>query len=262
MNGRSCARGSPDSRDPPVRSESLDADRMMTKPLVVGALAVVTLALVSLACGKPEPRPVTPVQPVASSTQGASTEVYGQDFIVTVNVAFGEMTATGRMQRTEKAYEAVVVKTDVVRDLAIIKLKDPPPKLEVAKFAKSADLDRETLTKDRRFFPPYDAVLLHRADALSGARPRLGRLAGSIDAGKRSSSVAWPAPRLPFAPSETWRTRASAPSEISLVVIVGCPTVQPRVQLDRLQGPAQPETMNEVESTSTPERSARITRSS
>lgn len=60
------------------------------------------------------------------------------DFIITVNVTFGEMTPTGRMQRTEKAYEAVVVKSDVVRDLAIIKIKDPPPKLEVAKFAKSA----------------------------------------------------------------------------------------------------------------------------
>ena len=61
-----------------------------------------------------------------------------QDFIITVNVTFGEMTPTGRMQRSEKAYEAVVVKTDVVRDLALIKLKEPPPKLEVAKLAKSA----------------------------------------------------------------------------------------------------------------------------
>lgn len=60
------------------------------------------------------------------------------DFIISVNVTFGEMTPTGRMQRAEKTYEAVVVKTDVVRDLAIIKLKDPPPKLEVAKLAKSA----------------------------------------------------------------------------------------------------------------------------
>lgn len=60
------------------------------------------------------------------------------DFIISVNVTFGEMTPTGRMQRAEKTYEAVVVKTDVVRDLAIIKIKDPPAKLEVAKFARSA----------------------------------------------------------------------------------------------------------------------------
>jgi S1-C subfamily serine protease len=61
-----------------------------------------------------------------------------EGFLITVNVNFGEMTPTGRMQRGEKSYEAVVVKTDVVRDLAIIKIKDPPAKLEVAKLAKSA----------------------------------------------------------------------------------------------------------------------------
>lgn len=61
-----------------------------------------------------------------------------QDFIISVNVTFGDLTPTGRMSRQEKSYEAVVVKTDVVRDMAILKVKDPPPKLTAIKLAKSA----------------------------------------------------------------------------------------------------------------------------
>ncbi len=61
-----------------------------------------------------------------------------QDFVVTVNVTFGDLTPTGRMSRQEKTYEAVVVKTDMIRDLAILKVKDPPAKLEAVKLAKSA----------------------------------------------------------------------------------------------------------------------------
>ena len=56
-----------------------------------------------------------------------------KDFIATVDVTFGELTPTGRMTRQPKSYEAVVVKVDPVRDLAIIKVMDPP-----AKLAKSA----------------------------------------------------------------------------------------------------------------------------
>lgn len=61
-----------------------------------------------------------------------------KDFIVTVDVNFGDLTPTGRMQRQEKSYEAVVVKADPVRDMAIVKVKDPPPKLTTVKLAKSA----------------------------------------------------------------------------------------------------------------------------
>ncbi|MEO6419455.1 MAG: serine protease, partial [Polyangiaceae bacterium] len=60
-----------------------------------------------------------------------------QDFVVTVNVTFGDLTPTGRMSRQEKTYEAVVVKSDVIRDMAILKVKDPPAKMEAVKLAKS-----------------------------------------------------------------------------------------------------------------------------
>jgi S1-C subfamily serine protease len=61
-----------------------------------------------------------------------------KDFIVTVSVNFGDLTPTGRMSRQEKSYDAVVVKADPVRDLAIIKVKDGPAKLTTVKLAKSA----------------------------------------------------------------------------------------------------------------------------
>ena len=61
-----------------------------------------------------------------------------KDFVITVNVTFGDLTATGRMSRQEKSYDAVVVKADPVRDMAIIKVKDVPAKLTTVKLAKSA----------------------------------------------------------------------------------------------------------------------------
>jgi S1-C subfamily serine protease len=61
-----------------------------------------------------------------------------EDFVVSVNVTFGDLTATGRMSRQEKTYEAVVVKADMVRDMAILKLKDPPKNLTAIKLAKNA----------------------------------------------------------------------------------------------------------------------------
>lgn len=60
-----------------------------------------------------------------------------KDFVVSVDVTFGDLTPTGRMNRQPKSYEAEVVKVDTVRDLAILKVKDPPPKLPSAKLAKS-----------------------------------------------------------------------------------------------------------------------------
>lgn len=61
-----------------------------------------------------------------------------QDFVITVGVTLGDLTATGRMHRQDKSYDAVVVKADAVRDLAIIKVKEPPAGLQAVKFAKSA----------------------------------------------------------------------------------------------------------------------------
>jgi len=61
-----------------------------------------------------------------------------KDFVISVDVTFGDLTPTGRMNRQPKSYEAEVVKVDPVRDLAILKVKEPPPKLTAAKLAKSA----------------------------------------------------------------------------------------------------------------------------
>ena len=61
-----------------------------------------------------------------------------EEFVVKVKVEFGDITPTGRMSREEKRYEGVVVKADPVRDLAIVKVIDPPPKLTVVKLANSA----------------------------------------------------------------------------------------------------------------------------
>ena len=61
-----------------------------------------------------------------------------KDFVITVDVTFGDLTSTGRMNRQTKSYEAEVVKVDPVRDLAIIKVKEPPPKLVAAKLAKGS----------------------------------------------------------------------------------------------------------------------------
>lgn len=61
-----------------------------------------------------------------------------QDFVVSVNVTLGDLSPTGRMVKQEKTYEGVVVKADLVRDMAIVKIKDPPPNLKAVKLAKSA----------------------------------------------------------------------------------------------------------------------------
>jgi S1-C subfamily serine protease len=61
-----------------------------------------------------------------------------KDFVTSVDVTFGDLTRTGRMNRQTQTYEADVVKFDSVRDLAIVKLKAPPPKLTAIKFAQSA----------------------------------------------------------------------------------------------------------------------------
>lgn len=61
-----------------------------------------------------------------------------KDFVITVDVTFGDLTATGRMNRQAKSYEAEVVKVDVVRDLALLRVKEPPAKLASARFANSA----------------------------------------------------------------------------------------------------------------------------
>ena len=60
------------------------------------------------------------------------------NFIIKVNVTFGDLSPTGRMTRQEKTYDAQVVKADSVRDLAIIRVIDPPAKLTTVKLAKNA----------------------------------------------------------------------------------------------------------------------------
>jgi len=61
-----------------------------------------------------------------------------KDFVIKVDVSFGDLTSTGRMSRKEKSYDGVVVKADPVRDLALVKVIDPPAKLASVKLAKSA----------------------------------------------------------------------------------------------------------------------------
>jgi S1-C subfamily serine protease len=48
------------------------------------------------------------------------------DFSLKVKVDLGRMTSTGRMERARQSYVGVVVKADPVRDLAIVKMIDPP----------------------------------------------------------------------------------------------------------------------------------------
>jgi S1-C subfamily serine protease len=60
------------------------------------------------------------------------------DFVVQVEVQLGDLTPTGRMSRIDKTYEGTVVKDDPVRDIAIVRIKDPPANLASVKLAKSA----------------------------------------------------------------------------------------------------------------------------
>lgn len=60
-----------------------------------------------------------------------------EDFQVKVDVLLGELSKdTGGMERDEKAHEALVYKVDKLRDLALLKIKDPPRKLPYVKLAK------------------------------------------------------------------------------------------------------------------------------
>lgn len=63
-----------------------------------------------------------------------------QDFVVGVNVTLGELSPTGRMVKQEKTYDGVVVKADLVREMAIVKIKDPPANLKAVKLANASRL--------------------------------------------------------------------------------------------------------------------------
>lgn len=60
-----------------------------------------------------------------------------EDFRVKVSVILGKIDpATGSMEREEKEYPALVYKTDKLRDLALVKLVDPPAKLPFVPLAQ------------------------------------------------------------------------------------------------------------------------------
>jgi hypothetical protein len=58
-----------------------------------------------------------------------------EDFKIKVSVEIGQM-KDGRMERTGKLYDAYVHKADPVRDLAVVKIVNPPPNLPAIKVAK------------------------------------------------------------------------------------------------------------------------------
>ena len=60
------------------------------------------------------------------------------NFVAHVDISFGDLTSTGRMTRQEKTYDGIVVKADAVRDLALVKVIDPPAKIPSAKLAANA----------------------------------------------------------------------------------------------------------------------------
>ena len=68
------------------------------------------------------------------------------DLLDTVSLAFGDLSPTGRMSKQEKHYEASVVKRDATRDLALLKIKDPPPNLASVRLASSAPRVGEKVT--------------------------------------------------------------------------------------------------------------------
>ncbi len=57
------------------------------------------------------------------------------DLTIRVTLELGEVGPTGRMVPMKTAYQGVVVKTDAVKDLALVKIVDPPRKLAVASLA-------------------------------------------------------------------------------------------------------------------------------
>ncbi|MCA9618050.1 MAG: trypsin-like peptidase domain-containing protein, partial [Myxococcales bacterium] len=61
-----------------------------------------------------------------------------EDFKTRVTVLLGHISkATGAMERGEKEYEAIVYKADKLRDIALLKLVDPPKNLPSVKIAKN-----------------------------------------------------------------------------------------------------------------------------
>ena len=60
------------------------------------------------------------------------------DLIDTVSVILGGLSTTGRMVKEEKRRDAVVVKRDPVRDLALLQITDPPPKLAAVRLASDS----------------------------------------------------------------------------------------------------------------------------
>ena len=57
------------------------------------------------------------------------------DLVDTVSVMLGELSPTGRMVKVDRRHDAVVVKRDPVRDLALLQIKDPPPNLAAVRLA-------------------------------------------------------------------------------------------------------------------------------
>lgn len=60
-----------------------------------------------------------------------------EDFKLKATVEVGKMTAQGRMERVEHVYDAFVHKADPVRDMAVLKIVNPPKDLPSIKIAKS-----------------------------------------------------------------------------------------------------------------------------
>lgn len=57
------------------------------------------------------------------------------DFTFKVTIELGKLTGAGRMVRGEKSYEGIVYKADPLRDVALVKIVDPPAKLPSLKLA-------------------------------------------------------------------------------------------------------------------------------
>jgi S1-C subfamily serine protease len=60
-----------------------------------------------------------------------------EDFKIKATVEVGKMTASGRMERVEHIYDAFVHKADPVRDMAVLKIVNPPKDLPAVKIAKA-----------------------------------------------------------------------------------------------------------------------------
>lgn len=58
-----------------------------------------------------------------------------RDFTIKVSLSFGHRAASGGMELDDKNYEGIVIKADPVRDIALVKVKDPPKNLAVIKIS-------------------------------------------------------------------------------------------------------------------------------